>query len=48
MGCPVPPGKLYLNEPDEDWTRPHLVLDTAKKSIEAITEELLNRLRKDC
>jgi predicted kinase len=47
-GLSWPTWQAVLERPYEDWTRPHLVLDTAKKSIEEVTEELFNRLRKDC
>jgi predicted kinase len=46
-GIPCPTWQAVLERTYEDWTRPHLVLDTAKKSIEKATEELLNRLKKD-
>ena len=47
-GLSWPTWQAVLERTYEDWTRPHLVLDTAKKSIEEVTEELFNRLRKDC
>jgi predicted kinase len=47
-GLSWPTWQAVLERPYEDWTRPHLVLDTAKKSIEEVTEELFNHLRKDC
>jgi predicted kinase len=40
--------QTVLERTYEDWTRPHLVLDTAKKSIEEVTEEFFNHLSKDC
>ena len=46
-GLSCPTWQAVRERTYEEWTRPHLVLDTAKKSIEEITEELLNRLRKD-
>jgi adenylylsulfate kinase-like enzyme len=46
MGYPVP-WQAVLERTYEDWTRPHLVIDTAKKSIEEVTEELLSHLRKN-
>jgi predicted kinase len=47
-GLSWPTWQAVLERTYEDWTRPHLVLDTAKKSIEEVIEELFNRLRKDC
>jgi predicted kinase len=47
-GLSWPTWQAVLERTYEDWTRPHLVLDTAKRSIEEVTEELFNRLRKDC
>ena len=46
-GLSWPTWQAVLERTYEDWTWPQLVLDTAKKSIEEVTEELLNRLRKD-
>ena len=47
-GLSWPTWQAVLERTYEDWTRPHLVLDTAKKSIEEVTEELFNRLKKEC
>jgi predicted kinase len=47
-GLSCPAWQAILDRTYEEWTRPHLVFDTAKKSIEEVTEELFNRLRKDC
>jgi predicted kinase len=47
-GLSCPTWKAVLDRAYEDWTRPHLVIDTAEKPIEEVTEELLNCLRKDC
>src|ERR1700733_2451682 len=47
-GLSRPTWQAVLERTYEDWTRPHLVLDTAKKSIEVVTEELFNRLKKEC
>ena len=46
-GLRSPKWQAVLERTYEDWTRPHLVLDTAKKSIEEVTEELFNRLKKE-
>ena len=45
-GLSCPTWQAVLERTYEDWTRPHLVLDTAKKSIEEVTEELFSRLKK--
>jgi predicted kinase len=46
-GLSCPAWQAVLERTYDDWTRPHLVLDTAQKSIVQVTEELLNLLRKD-
>jgi predicted kinase len=46
LACPTWPS--VLERTYEEWTRPHLVLDTAKNSIKEVTEELFNHLRKKC
>jgi predicted kinase len=39
-GLPCPTWQAVLERAYDDWTRPHLILDTAKKTIEEVTEEL--------
>ena len=46
-GLSGPTWRAVLEPTYEDWTGSHLLLDTAKKPIEEVTEELFNRLKKE-
>jgi predicted kinase len=46
-GLSLPSWEAVLGRTYEDWIRPHLVLDTANRSIEKALEELLAYLRKE-
>ena len=45
-GLSCPTWQAVLERTYEGWTRPHLVLDTAKKSIEEVIEELFTASEK--
>ena len=45
-GLSPPSWEDLLARTFEDWTRPHLVLDTANKSVEETTEALLRHLKR--
>jgi predicted kinase len=44
-GLPLPSWEAVIQRTYEDWIQPHLVLDTANKSIQQATEEFLHFLR---
>ena len=43
-GSSLPSWEAVLRRNYEEWTRPHLVLDTSNKSIEEALEELFDRI----